>query len=1058
MKTILLLLSIFIYDCAFSQGEKPIVITGKLIRITKPLRDFTSLDKMIPDVKVRDEEGIIGKDESFEEGAEPPRFPSSNMFKEDPALQKDDITYQPQQSVATSSIIHNFDGMPYQPLNPPDPTMCAGTNYIIQMINGASGALFKVYNKSGGQVVAQTYLDAITGKGGLGDPIAIYDQLADRFILTEFANSTETGSEGLIMAITKTNDPAGQWYVYFFSTGTTFPDYPKYAVWTNAYYATSNNFANGSSYSGSNVYAFDKAKMIAGNATAQMQQFTLGSTSKFFSMSPVNLEGKTLPPSGTGGLIAYMQDDSWTSSSADVDSIGLFEFKVDFTNPSNSKISTKVSLATTPYKAAVCYAERGQCITQPGTSIAVEALSEKIMNQPVYRRFGNYEGIVMTHLVDRGSGVAAPRWYELRKSTGNWNIYQQSTYSPDNTHRWMPTVCYNANGDIALAYNVSSSANNVYPGVRYTARNNCDPLNKMTYAEKVIVAGKAANSSTRYGDYNHMVCDPDGVTFWLTTEYNPASTWSTRITSFKLGSCSPVNCGDPAGLTSSSIKTTSATVSWNAVTSALNYDVDYKLTTTSTWTHVATATTSTSVNITGLTQGTKYDWQVRATCSAGSGGYVSAQFTTLTTVTCNAPTGLTASSINGTSATVKWTAVMGALNYDVDYKLITSSNWINKAKGTSATSINLTGLTAGKQYDWRVRTNCAGTNGSSVYSTSRFTTSGGQPVCVTNYEPNETLASAVIIDTNTVISAAINTSTDIDYYKFSLPTTYKIDITLTNLPADYNVYLYDSTGKKLDSSIASGTASETITYNNSDAGTFYVKVIGKNGAKSTSACYNLKVNATFVSNNCAGIYDNLPNNFFSNAVEVPLNTAFKGRIKYAGDSDYYKFSLDNSTNLSIATTVLPKDYDMRLYNSAQVQIASSQNRGTADEHINYNAAAGTYYVKIYGFNNVFSSSNCYTMNVGAQAASGPELVTKGNVERKVEIFPNPAQNLLNIRITGYKESAQVHLFDITGRELLYKNISKATSQMDISTLKQGIYLIRIFNGRDLILNSKIVKD
>src|SRR5205823_2140781 len=105
--------------------------------------------------------------------------------------------------------------------------------------------------------------------------------------------------------------------------------------------------------------------------------------------------------------------------------------------------------------------------------------------------------------------------------------YQQSTYAPDNTHRWMPGICYDMNGNIALAYNVSSSATGVYAGARYTGRKECDALNAMTYSEDVIIAGGAANASNRYGDYNQLVCDPDGVTFWFTCEYNAASTWST---------------------------------------------------------------------------------------------------------------------------------------------------------------------------------------------------------------------------------------------------------------------------------------------------------------------------------------------------------------------------------------------------------------------------------------------------------------------------------------------------------------------------------------------------
>ena len=405
MRKLLFLFFLF-FSCIYANAQEaviaknPDVVTGQLIKITKDLRNFTLADKAIPDVRVRDEDGIIGKDEEFEEGSDPILYPTKG-FTVDPVLQTDYSSKPHTQSATNRAITGNFAGMPYQPLNPPDPTMCVGPNHVIQMINGSSGALFKVYNKSGGQVVAQTYLDAITGKGGLGDPIALYDQLADRFVLTEFANKPETGTEGLIIAITKTNDPAGQWYVYFFSTGNTFPDYPKFSVWPDAYYGTTNDFANASNYSGSSVYAFDRTKMIAGNSTATMQKFTLGTTNKFFSMCPVSLEGTSLPPSGTGGLIAYMADDAWTSTTADVDSIGLLEFKVDFATPSNSRVTAKASLAAAAYKSDICTTTRGQCITQPGSSVKVEALHQKIMNKPIYRNFAGYEGIVMSHVVTK---------------------------------------------------------------------------------------------------------------------------------------------------------------------------------------------------------------------------------------------------------------------------------------------------------------------------------------------------------------------------------------------------------------------------------------------------------------------------------------------------------------------------------------------------------------------------------------------------------------------------------------------------------------------------------
>ena len=291
--------------------------------------------------------------------------------------------------------------------------------------------------------------------------------------MTEFANKRETGSEGLIMAVSKTGDPLGGWWAYFFSTGRVFPDYPKFSVWNDGYYATSNDFTQ--TYVGSSVYAFDRAKMLDGQAaTMQTVRFKVNTYSRYFTMCPVLLQGTTLPPAGTGGLFAYMNDNFVSGSQ---DSVGLLEFNVNWSNSSQSKVSFRASLLASSFSGgATCSASRGACVPQPGTTVKLESLERRVMNQPIYRNFGNYEGIVLTHIVDKGSGISGIRWYELQKSSGSWSLYQQSTYSPDDAHRWLPSIAYDMYGNIGLGYNVSSSSLGVYPSVRFTGRKQCDPL------------------------------------------------------------------------------------------------------------------------------------------------------------------------------------------------------------------------------------------------------------------------------------------------------------------------------------------------------------------------------------------------------------------------------------------------------------------------------------------------------------------------------------------------------------------------------------------------------
>src|SRR6185503_3120538 len=148
---------------------------------------------------------------------------------------------------------------------------------------------------------------------------------------------------------------------------------------------------------------------------------------------------------------------------------------------------------------------------------------------------------------------------------------------------------------------------------------------------------------------------------------------------------SSVACGDPTGLQSGSITISSAIVSWSAASNAISYSVDYKLNSSNTWVNAASATTSISINLSSLQPGSLYDWRVRTTCFGGSGNYVAAQFTTLAQTTCNAPTNLSSSSITSSGTTVSWTAVSGALSYDIDDST-SGVTWTSVIKGNQSTS------------------------------------------------------------------------------------------------------------------------------------------------------------------------------------------------------------------------------------------------------------------------------------------------------------------------------------------------------------------------------------
>jgi hypothetical protein len=219
-------------------------------------------------------------------------------------------------------------------------------------------------------------------------------------------------------------------------------------------------------------------------------------------------------------------------------------------------------------------------------------------------------------------------------------------------------------------------------------------------------------------------------------------------------------------------------------------------------------------------------------------------------VTCGVPSALAASGITTTGATVSWAAVSGALSYNVQYKLSTSTTWITTTSTT--TSRALTGLTAGSTYNYQVQAVCSA--GAGVYSSaSSFTTTSTSTTCTDSYENNNSLNTAKTIVKNANITARISTSTDKDYFKFTTTTADRnIKIDLTGLPADYDVKLYNSSNTQIGISANTSTTNESIIYNNGAAGTYKVYVYGYNGAFNSTACYTLRANTSGAAFRLAG--------------------------------------------------------------------------------------------------------------------------------------------------------------------------------------------------------------
>ena len=453
-------------------------------------------------------------------------------------------TSAPTPAVATSTGL-NFDGVgigftgpagSFTPnAAPPDTEGAVGLTQYVQWVNES----FAVFDKLTGTALygPVTGNTLWTGFGGQcetsndGDPVVLYDHIANRWIFTQFSVPTN-GPYYQCVAVSTTADAMGSYNRYAFQEPN-FNDYPKLGIWPDGYYLSFNMF-NGNSFAGPRVCSLDRAAMLAGNNATQ-QCFDLSTS--YGGLLPSDLDGSTPPPTGSPNYFV----------SFDTNSLDVWKFHVDWATPTNTTLTGPAVVATAPFSAAC--SGGGACIPQPNTSQRLDSLADRLMYRLAYRNFGDHESLVVTHSVSatvNGAATVGVRWYELRISSGAASMFQQGTYAPDANYRWMGSIAMDKLGDIALGYSVSSST--VYPGIRYTGRVPSDPLGTMEAETDLLDGGgsqgTAGHKLARWGDYSTMSVDPvDDCTFWYTTEYLKSSgtfNWSTRVASFRFPSCPAV--------------------------------------------------------------------------------------------------------------------------------------------------------------------------------------------------------------------------------------------------------------------------------------------------------------------------------------------------------------------------------------------------------------------------------------------------------------------------------------------------------------------------------------
>ena len=499
----------------------------KFDKTPKPLREMF-------DTGERPEPARGGKD--FEPGRPQPVGNTNRPFTDPLADKSVGLTS------ALAEIKASTNGTPVDPnarVAPPDTTGDVGPNHYVQWVN-LRYAIYTLTRNASNEITGFNLVAGFPKNGNVvwsgfggrcqsdndGDPIVQYDQLADRWILTQFAVSGTPYTQ--CVAVSTSPDPTGTYFRYAFSYDRSFNDYPKMGVWPDAYYISYNMFRNGRSFTGNTVCALERAQMLLGLSARQ----ACVNTTAAASLEPADLEGITPPPVGSPNLLMGM-----TSSA-----IQFWRFAVNWVAGTGTLTGPTTVSGVAAFSRAC---GGGACIVQPGTTTRLDSLADRLMYRLSYRNFGDHEALVINHSVTSGTGVGV-RWYELRNATGQTLgsaapvLFQQGTFAPTNDFRWMGSAAMDKTGGIAIGYNISSST--IVPSIRYAYRGPSDPAGTLGNETTVLVgSGSQTGNLTRWGDYSTISVDPvDGCTMVFTTQFQPANgsfNWSTYIHSFKLSTC-----------------------------------------------------------------------------------------------------------------------------------------------------------------------------------------------------------------------------------------------------------------------------------------------------------------------------------------------------------------------------------------------------------------------------------------------------------------------------------------------------------------------------------------
>jgi hypothetical protein len=456
-------------------------------------------------------------------------------------------------------------------IEPPDTNADVGPDHIVETVN----LLFRVYDKAGTPLTAPAKLSSLFAPLGApcgtvddGDPIVLYDPLADRWLISQFCTVGPPFHQ--LIAISQTADPTGAFYLYDFTMpNDKFNDYPHFGVWPDGYYMSDNQFnAAGTVFLGAGLFAFDRAKMLVGDPSAGFIYFDYFLTDPLSGgMLPTDFDGLVAPPVGTPNLFMEFRADEYGDPT---DALRIYEFRPDYAVPANSTLTTRPDLPVAPFDARTP-ATRDE-IEQPAPATNTQylaAIADRMMFRVAYRTLsGGVQSFVANWTVNVSGAnptsaatyQAGIRFEELRRDpgTGAMTIQNQVTWAPgagdgvNGRNIWMGSTAQDHQGNSALGFSASSLS--LVPSILWAGRLAGDPADTLNQGEATMYSGAGVQQDTasRWGDYSSMSVDPsDDCTFWYAQEYyanNGSFDWKTRVGSFKYSGCTAAPKGTLSGV------------------------------------------------------------------------------------------------------------------------------------------------------------------------------------------------------------------------------------------------------------------------------------------------------------------------------------------------------------------------------------------------------------------------------------------------------------------------------------------------------------------------------